>query len=117
LIRTSSKTPCHLYCGFRQSASFDIYKDFLEASQTGQKLTNLHVAYSREGNKQYVSNLLANDADFIANVLIRKGVLMICGSLAMQKDVIDLLETICQTKLGKSVSVYQSHSQILMDCY
>jgi sulfite reductase (NADPH) flavoprotein alpha-component len=109
--------PCHLYCGFRQSASFDVYRNFLEASQTTQKLTSLHVAYSREGDRQYVSGLIAHDAEFIANALMMKGVVMICGSLAMQKDVIDLLETICQSKLGKSVSVYQSHSQILMDCY
>lgn len=117
ISQNQQQLPCHLYCGFRQRASFDIYQEFLEESQTAQRLTNLHVAYSREGNKQYVSDLLSRDADFIANTLMMKGVLMICGSLAMQKDVIDLLETICQTKLGKPVSVYQSHSQILMDCY
>ncbi|MBD2757287.1 PepSY domain-containing protein [Spirosoma validum] len=111
------QVPCHLYCGFRQSRSFDSYQDFLEASRSAQQLTNLHVAYSREGEKQYVSDLLTRDADFIANTLMIHGVLMICGSLAMQKDVLTLLETICQTKLGQSVSVYQSHSQILMDCY
>ncbi|MVM31749.1 FAD-binding oxidoreductase [Spirosoma sp. HMF4905] len=117
ISQNKQQIPCHLYCGFRQSASFAVYQDFLEKSRSAQKLTNLHIAYSREGEKQYVSNLLAQDADFIASTLLMKGVLMICGSLAMQKDVIELLETICQTKLGKSVSVYQSHSQILMDCY
>ncbi|QHV96991.1 PepSY domain-containing protein [Spirosoma endbachense] len=117
ISQNKQQIPCHLYCGFRQSASFDSYRNFLEASQTTQKLTSLHVAYSREGDRQYVSSLIAHDAEFIANALMMKGVVMICGSLAMQKDVIDLLETICQTKLGKSVSVYQSHSQILMDCY
>ncbi|GAB3794490.1 PepSY domain-containing protein [Spirosoma humi] len=109
--------PCHLYCGFRQHASFDVYRNFLETSQLARQLTNLHVAYSREGNKEYVSQLLTRDADFIANTLMAKGVLMLCGSLAMQKDVLALLETICQTKLGQSLSVYQSHGQILMDCY
>ncbi|GAB3781891.1 hypothetical protein GCM10028818_36630 [Spirosoma horti] len=109
--------PCHLYCGFRQLASFEVYRNFLNASRSAQQLTNLHVAYSREGNKEYVSHLLTRDADFLANTLMGKGVLMICGSLAMQKDVLDLLETICQTKLGQSLSVYQSHGQILMDCY
>ncbi|GAB3894365.1 hypothetical protein GCM10028825_36650 [Spirosoma agri] len=117
MISQNKQIPCHLYCGFRQSSSFAVYRNFLEESRSADKLTNLHVAYSREGEKQYVSDLLARDADFLANALMMKGVLMICGSLAMQKDVIDLLETICQTKLGKPVSVYQSHSQILMDCY
>ncbi|QKZ12580.1 PepSY domain-containing protein [Spirosoma sp. KUDC1026] len=109
--------PAHLYCGFRHSASFDVYQEFLEANQSTGKLAKLHIAFSREGNRQYVSHLISRDADFIANVLQTKGVLMLCGSLAMQKDVLDLLETICQTKLGKPLSYYQSHSQILMDCY
>lgn len=117
ISQNKQQIPCHLYCGFRQRASFDVYRDFLEARQSAQQLTNLHVAYSREGDKQYVSDLLNRDADFIANLLMTKGILMICGSLAMQKDVLELLETICQAKLGQSVSVYQSHSQILMDCY
>ncbi|SFC23067.1 PepSY domain-containing protein [Spirosoma endophyticum] len=117
ISQNKQQIPCHLYCGFRQSTSFDVYRDFLQESQSAQKLTNLHIAYSREGEKQYVTDLLTYDADFITNTLMMKGILMICGSLAMQKDVIDLLETICQTKLGQSVSHYQSHSQILMDCY
>ncbi|GAB4044500.1 PepSY domain-containing protein [Spirosoma litoris] len=117
ISQNKQQIPCHLYCGFRQSASFGLYQAFLAESQSTQKLTKLHVAYSRENEKQYVSDLLTNDADFIANTLLMKGVLMICGSLAMQKDVLELLESICQAKLGQSVSVYQSHSQILMDCY
>jgi sulfite reductase (NADPH) flavoprotein alpha-component len=117
ISQNRSQKPCHLYCGFRESASFSIYQDFLDAQKAAQQLTNLHVAYSREGQKQYVSDLITRDADFIANVLAMNGVLMICGSLAMQKDVLDLLENICQTALGKSVSYYQSHGQVVMDCY
>ncbi|GAB3499674.1 hypothetical protein GCM10027341_23450 [Spirosoma knui] len=115
--QNKQRVPCHLYCGFRASASFTLYQDFLEVSQSGKQLSRLHVAYSREGNKQYVSDLLSRDTDFMANVLSQKGVVMICGSLAMQKDVLALLDTICQNKLGQSVSFYQSHGQILMDCY
>ncbi|MFC5412418.1 PepSY domain-containing protein [Larkinella bovis] len=117
ISQNSQKVVCHLYGGFRERSSFERYRDFLEKSLSTQHLTRLQVAYSREGEKQYVSTLLARDTDFIANVLATNGVLMICGSLAMQKDVFDLLETICQTKLGKSVSIYQSHRQILTDCY
>ncbi|GAB3968773.1 hypothetical protein GCM10028806_13510 [Spirosoma terrae] len=109
--------PCHLYCGFRSTASFAKYQKFLEMSQAEQKVARLHLAFSREGTKQYVSDLIASDATFIADVLATRGVLMICGSLAMQKDVLALLEEVCQNKLGNSVSLYQSHGQILMDCY
>ena len=109
--------PCHLYCGFRHNSSFAVYQTFLETSQADDKLTSLHVAYSREGYKQYVSDLLTRDADFFADVLMKNGVLMLCGSLAMQKDVLSLLNTICQQRLGQPISYYQAHSQVLMDCY
>ncbi|GAB3547301.1 hypothetical protein GCM10027577_22020 [Spirosoma fluminis] len=115
--QNKQQIPCHLYCGFRASSSFTLYQDFLEASQIMKQLSSLHLAYSREGNKQYVSDLLSRDTDFIASVLSQKGVVMICGSLSMQKDVLALIDTICQTRFGQSVSHYQSHGQILMDCY
>ncbi|MGV3559570.1 PepSY domain-containing protein [Larkinella arboricola] len=117
ISQNNPRTPCHLYCGFRQRVSLEIYQHFLDESKSDRKLTDLHVAFSREDKKQYVSDLIARDADFIMEVLNTNGVLMICGSLAMQKDVLELLGTTCQTKLGKSLSVYQSHGQILMDCY
>ncbi|GAB3247847.1 hypothetical protein GCM10027347_03770 [Larkinella harenae] len=115
--QNGKKTPCHLYGGFRDQQSFEIYQRFLEESKSAQKLKQLHIAFSREGEKQYVSNLIARDADFIGNVLASQGVLMICGSLSMQKDVLELLETICQTQLNNGVSFYQSRNQVLMDCY
>ncbi|QHL89260.1 FAD-binding oxidoreductase [Nibribacter ruber] len=115
--QNSPKTAIHLYCGFRSSASFSTYQGYLEEQQSAQRLTYLQVAFSREGAKQYVSDLIDRDATFIANMLSTGGVLMICGSLAMQKDVTALLETICQTKLGQSLSHYQSRGQLLTDCY
>jgi sulfite reductase (NADPH) flavoprotein alpha-component len=117
LSQNIPKTACHLYCGFRSLASFSTYQDFLGEQQAAQKLSHLHVAFSREGQKQYVSDLIERDADFIASTLSNGGVLMICGSLSMQKDVTALLETICQTKLDNPLSYYQSRSQLLTDCY
>ncbi|WP_420146652.1 PepSY domain-containing protein [Spirosoma sp.] len=115
--QNKAKTPCHLYCGFRNATSFDVYRNLLETSLSVEKLTNLHVAYSREGDRQYVSDLLRRDADFLVNVLLTGGVVMLCGSLAMQKDVLALLNSLCLNKLGKPLSHYQSHNQVLMDCY
>ena len=80
-------------------------------------LTKLHIAYSREQEKQYVKDLLHRDGLFIAQTLKDNGVIMICGSLAMQQNVTEFLETICQSENGKSLSFYQSHNQVLMDCY
>ncbi|GAB2686232.1 hypothetical protein GCM10027037_05070 [Mucilaginibacter koreensis] len=117
ISQNESTVPCHLYCGFRTSASFSNYQEFLDQHQAVQKLAGYQVALSREGNRQYISTLIARDANFVAQVLKDGGVMMLCGSLSMQKDVLTLLETICMHKTGKELSYYQSHGQILMDCY
>ena len=117
ISQNTVKKALHLYCGFREKASFAVYEDFLNQQQTSGHLTGLSLALSREGEKQYVSNLLTKDSQLIADILNNGGVLMICGSLAMQKDVLQLLETICGTYTKETLSYYQSHSRILMDCY
>ncbi len=117
ISQNTQNVACHLYCGFRENSSFNMYDSFLEEHKTSGKLEQLHVAFSREGGKKYVSDLIARDLDFLTQLLTSGGVIMICGSLSMQKDVIALLENVCETKTGKSVSFYQSHGQILMDCY
>jgi len=94
-----------------------MYSELIDDSRIAGKIININVALSREGEKQYVSHLVLRDANFVANVLTKGGVLMLCGSLAMQKDVMKLLESICLTKTGKSISYYQSHNQIRTDCY
>jgi sulfite reductase (NADPH) flavoprotein alpha-component len=117
ISENSKKTACYLYCGFRREASFAPFKKALETDIISNKLMGLKVAYSREGEKQYVKDLLEADAGFIAQTLARKGVLMLCGSLSMQHDVVAWLEVICQQQNGQPISYYQSHGQILMDCY
>jgi sulfite reductase (NADPH) flavoprotein alpha-component len=108
---------CHLYCGFRDTASYALYKPALEKNLQEKKLGGLHIAFSREGERQYVKDLLEKDAKLVAEVLKNHGVIMLCGSLAMQKNVVALLDDICRQYLDKNVSYYQSHRQILMDCY
>ncbi|GGB95558.1 PepSY domain-containing protein [Dyadobacter sediminis] len=111
------QTDCHLYCGFRNEASFALYKNAMDRNLADKKLCSLHVAYSREGEKQYVRDLLARDEAFLMDVLSKDGVMMLCGSLSMQNNVVELLEEMCQKHLDKSVSYFQSRSQVLMDCY
>lgn len=117
ISQNSGKKTCHLYCGFRKRSSYERYQKFLEEHQSMHKVLGLSAAFSREGEKQYVSNLIERDADFMASVLLKEGAVMICGSLAMQKDIIEILEKICLEKTGYSVSHFQSHGQILTDCY
>jgi len=113
----TATTDCHLYCGFRDETSFKLYKTAIQQNLEAGKLSSLRIAYSREGRKQYVKDLLEEDEKVVTAVLSDGGVIMLCGSLSMQKNVVELLENICQNNLGKSVSYYQSHGQVLMDCY
>lgn len=115
--QNTRKVPVHLYCGFRGESSVEIYRDVLDKSLAAQKLTHVHLAYSREQGKLYVKDLLLRDEEFIANILATNGVIMICGSLAMQQNVVELLEQICRKFNGKSVSYYQAREQVVMDCY
>ena len=111
------KVTTQLYCGFRESSSFELYQEGMDMNLKAQKLNELHLAYSREGNKQYVSDLISRDRNQISNLMKDNGVIMICGSLAMQKDIIELLEVIFKENDNQEVSYYQSHNRILMDCY
>ena len=108
---------CHLYCGFRSKKSFELYEAQILQNTEAKKLSRISVAYSREAERQYVKDLLARDADFIYSTLQGGGVIMICGALAMQNNVISLLEELCQQNENRDISHYQSSGQILMDCY
>lgn len=116
----STKTPHiqrHLYCGFRDHASYSLYENAVGDSLRDHKLQSAQIAFSRQGGKEYVSDILARDGQFIAGALGANGVIMLCGSLAMQQNVVGVLDQICHVHLGQTVSYYQSRNQILMDCY
>jgi sulfite reductase (NADPH) flavoprotein alpha-component len=108
---------CSLYCGFRNRSAFELYTTRLEKNVAAKKLSALHVAYSREEDAAYVHDLILRDKRYFGNLLANKGVIMLCGSLAMQKSAIEVLETISRDLNDQSISFYQSHGQILMDCY
>ncbi|WP_342645603.1 PepSY domain-containing protein [Mucilaginibacter sp. CSA2-8R] len=117
ISQNSGMAAIHLYCGFRERLSFEPYEGFLKNQTAEGKLTQTNLALSREGDKQYVSDLLAADGSLVAETLTQGGYLMLCGSLAMQKDVLGLLEFICDAHTPHQLSWYQSRGQLLMDCY
>ncbi len=119
MIRENSKKiEAHLYCGFRHNnKTAENYQQFASEQISKKQLNSYQVSFSREENPAYVMDLIKKDADFFAETLSSGGVLMICGALAMQKDVETILEKICLEKSGISFSVYKSNGQILSDCY
>ena len=107
-----------LYAGFRFSNhATQSYQKFAEEQLLNKKLTSVQFAFSREVNKQYVMDLLKNNAKQIANALENNATIMVCGSLAMQCDVELVLEEITQMHLKKSFDYYKNNNQFLTDCY
>ena len=112
------KIPLQLYWGGRTKASFELYKKDIDEHLKSGKLQSLHLALSQEQtDKIHVQHLLNKDGEKIAETLKNKGVIMICGSIVMQKDVTQTLDGICQKHLKKPLSYYQNKGKVLMDCY
>ncbi len=110
--KNMSKT--HLFWGGRTRASLEIYNDFIKKEQ----LSSFHTAYSQtQKEKIYVQDLITKEADLISNILKNDGVIMICGSIGMQKEVLRVLETISKTKLNLPLNTFEKKNQIKVDCY
>ncbi|MCF1713560.1 PepSY domain-containing protein [Flavihumibacter sp. RY-1] len=110
--------PLHLYAGFRHRySSVQDYKAICDTAIQKQQLKAASLAFSREEHPAYVMDLIRRDASFFASLLATKGSILICGSLAMQQDVEQVLDQICQEKNGKSLHYYKALGQVLADCY
>ncbi|CAD0007526.1 PepSY domain-containing protein [Flavobacterium chungangense] len=112
------KTETHLYCGFRmETETVTGYKNFSAEMIQKQKLAGFHLALSREAEHIYVMDLIKRDASFFVNLLQQGGVIMICGSLAMQNDVEAILNELCLERNIKNLYDYKKNGQLLTDCY
>ncbi|MFD2568843.1 PepSY domain-containing protein [Pseudotenacibaculum haliotis] len=106
----------HLFWGGRTKPSFDLYSEIAQKALQTKQLSSLHLAFSREEeSKQYVQDSIKEKSELIATVLAKKGVIMICGSLAMEKGVRKVLESIVQEKLQSELASFGW--QIKTDCY
>lgn len=117
MIDENKKHDIQLYLGLRTQDSYELYKSQVEGYLQDRKLRGFQLALSREHHKQYVQDLLLNDAEKVAKLLLSGGTIMVCGSLAMQNGVINALETICSDYAQKPLSYFQKEQQLKMDCY
>ncbi len=102
-----------IYAGFRTAGVLtDFYQKFVSQYDAGLKL-----AFSREGGRLHVTDLVRRDAVFFAAHLKNGGVVMICGSLTMQRDVEQALNAISLKYNQVSLDDYRAAGQILTDCY
>ena len=107
------KTPIKLYAGFRYNNELaGQYRQFADAAITAGRLKQFKMAFSREDSPCYVMDLIKEDRTYFSELLKNYGVVMICGSLAMQKDVEAIL-----SELFSKEDMRSYRGQILTDCY
>ncbi|WP_343694427.1 PepSY domain-containing protein [Flavobacterium sp.] len=112
------KKEIHLYSGFRmETPTLSAYKKFARIMIQKEHLENFNVALSREEQRIYVMDLIRRDTAFFIDLLKNDGVIMICGSLAMQKDVETILNELCIENGTKCLLDYKENGQLLTDCY
>ncbi|MGJ8549923.1 PepSY domain-containing protein [Winogradskyella wichelsiae] len=108
----------HLFWGGRTKTSLKLYAGLLEEAKKQDKLNQLQTAFSQEqAEKIYVQDLLIQNKEFIAKHFQQNGVVMICGAIAMQSRVLEVLNNITTEQLNKPLSTFESNGQIKMDCY
>lgn len=113
-----NQIPIHLFWGGRTKASFQAYRENLEKAFSDGKLMALDIAYSQEdGKKIYVQDLIVQARGTIAEKLQSGAVFMICGSIAMQNEVLGVLEEIATLQLNTTLSEFEHNEQLKMDCY
>lgn len=118
MIRNATPVKKYLYAGFRHrtTATINIEKEALNFAQH-HHIQEVKTGYSQSETPQYVTDLVRENIATVASILRNQGVVMICGALAMQKDVEALLDTLLPHYQLHSVAYYKEQHQILTDCY
>lgn len=110
--------PIDLYWGGRTNDSLEIYDSYLSEAKNAKKLTRVHLALSKEnGTKVYVQDLLKKDKKQLARKLENGAVFMICGSIAMQSAVLEVLQQLAMSELQRPLADFEHQEQLKMDCY
>jgi len=107
-----------LFWGGRTPTSLSLYEAYIQDFLDSRKLSAFTPVYSRmENTSKYVQHELEHQQDQIGRVLKAGGTIMICGSIAMQNEVLSLIERVAAEWFSKPLSYYQKRKQLLMDCY
>ena len=114
---TKAEANVSLYWGGRTEKSFDLYNNKIQYYLQENKLNELHLALSRERDKVYVQDLIARDKERIAEALKNKGYIMICGSLAMKKEVVSVIGKLCKAFELPDLEELEEEGFIRSDCY
>lgn len=118
LDQNHSGVKTHLFWGGRTQDSLALYSKFIDKAFSKKQLTSFHIAYSQEQyQKIYVQDIINDHKDVFCDVLSNNGVIMICGAIAMQNQVLDVLDQLVKQHFKKPLSDFENNGQLKMDCY
>jgi sulfite reductase (NADPH) flavoprotein alpha-component len=117
MITQYAGTTINVFWGGRTIASSAIYNDLLKGVVSQNPKITIHKTYSKEENKEYVQNLVAQQKEIVLKTVQEGGLVMICGSLAMQHDMLDVLERVLTEHAAISLDELRHNGQLKMDCY
>ena len=118
MIQKNKKKKIHLFWGGKTKESLKIYNEFISKALENKSLSTFKSVFSQEQQEKiYVQYILKNHAKLVVDVLKNGNVIMICGSIAMQKGVESELEKIVNTHLNTSLTEFINRGQIKTDCY
>lgn len=117
MIAQNCDTTFNLFWGGRSVTSSAIYDDTLNGIISQNRNITVHKSYSREGNTQYIQELVTEKKSAVLKTIQEDGIIMICGSLAMQHDVLDILEKLLAENSTIGLDELEHNGQLKMDCY
>jgi sulfite reductase (NADPH) flavoprotein alpha-component len=108
--------PMYLYWGGRDPASDFLYEPELHAYLDDHRLTQLHAAFSRVENRAYVQDSLNEDAVQMRHLIEEGGQILICGSRAMAKNVMEVLDQVL-APVNLNVQILKAEGRYREDVY
>ncbi|MEN0005748.1 MAG: PepSY domain-containing protein [Bacteroidota bacterium] len=118
MLQEPNAIPKSLFWGLRNAASYQPLAGEIQTALATGRLQSFATAYSRtDGPYHYVQDIIHDQSAPLANDLKSGAIVMICGSLAMLKGVLAVLDAAVQQYNEQPISHYQEGGQILSDCY
>jgi len=117
MISKNTTQNTSIFWGGRTVASIGIYSSVLEKEASNHKKLQVFTTFSREGEKQYVQEAVLAQRDLVLKTINLGGTIMICGSLAMQHEVLDVIEKLLEGNDGISFGAFEQSEQLKTDCY
>lgn len=108
--------PMYLYWGGRDPASDFLYEPELRDYLADHRLTQLHAAFSRVKDRAYVQDSISDDAVHMRRLIAQGGQVLICGSRAMAKNVMEVLDQVL-VPLNLNVQMLKAEGRYREDVY